>query len=254
MEYLKRQSVGNVKKSPDVAGGQEFIAVIVHQLRTPLSVIKFVTEELQRMEGKNLTESQHKKLAAIMEADERALNLVNNFLGAAALLGGEQHLEISECNPRHAFEIIVDTLRPMAAVKNQELVFTAPHEVEPVRICNEYLDRAFQNILDNAISYGDENSTVTVALKKLESEYEVSVNNRGPVIPENELPDMFQRFHRLPEAEAIKPSGSGLGLFIAKAGVELNGGRIWITSDKRDGTTVYFTIPLPKQTHGVIHG
>ncbi len=249
----KNHNAEDAQAPVDAAGRQEFIAVIVHQLRTPLSVIKFVAEELQHTEGKNLTESQHKKLQAIMEADERALNLVNNFLGVASLLGAEQHLEIAECDPRRAFEAVVDALRPMAAVKNQELVFTAPHEVEPVRVCNEYLNRSFQNILDNAISYGDENSAVTINLKKLESEYEVSVNNHGPVIPENELPDMFQKFHRLPEAQAIKPSGSGLGLFIAKAGVELNGGRIWITSDKRDGTTVYFTIPLPKQTHGVIH-
>lgn len=229
------------------AGRKDFIAVIVHQLRTPLSVIKFVAEELSGNAGANLTESQRKKLQSILEADERALNLVNNFLSASALFGEGVKLELADCDLRRAFEQIADALRPMAAVKNQRIIFDAPHDMTPVRVCNEYLNRAFQNILDNAICYGNENSEVLVTVREHDGAYVVSVHDVGPAIPEEEFGNMFQKFHRLPEAEKMKPSGSGLGLFIAKAAVELNGGRIWIESREGKGTTFYFTVPIGKR-------
>lgn len=229
---------------PSVTGQQDFIAVIVHQLRTPLSVIKFVVEELSGIGGTNFTESQRKKLQSIIEADERALNLVNNFLSASALFGEGAKLELIDCDLRRTFEQIADALRPAATVKNQRIIFDAPHDMTPVRVCNEYLNRAFQNILDNAISYGNENSEVLATVQEKDGAYVIGVHNDGPAIPESELGSMFQKFHRLPEAEKIKPSGSGLGLFIAKAAVELNGGRIWIESKEGKGTTVYFTVPL----------
>lgn len=228
------------------AGQQEFVAVIVHQLRTPLSVIKFVAEELSGNANANLTESQRKKLQSILEADERALNLVNNFLSASALFGEGAKLELADCDLRRAFEQISDALRPMAAGKNQRIIFDAPHDMMPVRVCNEYLNRAFQNILDNAISYGNENSEVLVTVREKDGTYVVGVHDDGPAIPESELGSIFQKFHRLPEAEKIKPSGSGLGLFIAKTAVELNGGRIWIESKEGKGTTFYFTVPIGK--------
>lgn len=226
------------------AGRQDFIAVIVHQLRTPLSVIKFVAEELAVNAGANLTDGQHKKLQSILEADERALNLVNNFLSASALFGEGAKLELADCDLRRAFEQVADALRPMAAVKNQRIIFDAPHDMPPVRVCNEYLNRAFQNILDNAISYGNENSEVLVTVREKDGAYTIGVHDDGPAIPPSELANMFQKFHRLPEAEKIKPSGTGLGLFIAKTAVELNGGRIWIESKEGKGTTLYFTVPI----------
>lgn len=226
---------------------QDFIAVIVHQLRTPLSVIKFVAEELSGIGGSNLTESQKKKLRAILEADGRALNLVNNFLSASALFGASAKLELTDCDLRRAFEQIADALRPMAAVKNQHIIFDAPHDMERVRVCNEYLNRAFQNILDNAICYGNENTDILITVREKDAAYVVGIHNEGPVIPEAELANMFQKFHRLPEAEKLKPSGSGLGLFIAKTAVELNGGQIWIESNEEKGTTFYFTVPLRKR-------
>lgn len=230
--------------SESAAGRQDFIAVIVHQLRTPLSVIKFVAEELSGIGGTNLTENQRKKMQSILEADERALNLVNNFLSASALFGEGAKLELADCDLRRTFEQIADALRPMAAVKNQRVIFDAPHDMTPVRVCNEYLNRAFQNILDNAICYGNENSEVFVTVREKDGAYVVGVRDDGPAIPEAELGNMFQKFHRLPEAEKIKPSGSGLGLFIAKTAVELNGGRIWIESTEGKGTAVYFTVPI----------
>ncbi|MBI2406268.1 MAG: HAMP domain-containing histidine kinase [Candidatus Harrisonbacteria bacterium] len=221
----------------------EFIAVIAHQLRTPLSVIKFVADELLH-EKALITERQRHKVQAIADAAERALNLVNGLLNIAALPGAGAVPEFAECDLRASFESVIDGLRPIAAAKNQRIVFSAPHDMPEVRVCNEYLTRAFQNILDNAIQYGDENSEIAVTLRQDEREYVAYVHNFGPAIPKEEIPNIFKKFHRLPEAEKIKPSGSGLGLFIAKAAVELNGGRVWIASEVEQGTTVYFTVPL----------
>ncbi len=137
-------------------------------------------------------------------------------------------------------------LKPIAVTKNQKIFFEIPDDVHIVKICNEYLARAFQNVFDNAITYGSEGSDILIKLgeNKEHTSYIVSVHNFGPIIPNEEMPRIFEKFHRVPGSEKIKPTGTGLGLFIAKSAIELNGGKIWIESEENKGTTVYFTVPF----------
>lgn len=222
-----------------------FISVVSHQLRTPITTIKFITEGL--LHGANGISDEHrKKLQSIHDAAERAANLVNDMLSVSRLVAKEVEPVYEVCDLKDNILNTIEMLRSAAAAKNQKISFDMSDDVHMVNICNDYLTRAFQNILDNAVSYGDEDSIIKVGLEETDghASYLVSVHNFGPAIPSKELPKMFQKFHRVPGAEKIKPSGTGLGLFIAKSAIELNGGKIWIESSKEKGTTIYFTVPF----------
>jgi len=233
----------NTKKSRDEK--DIFISVVSHQLRTPITTIKFIAEGLLH-EPSGLSDEHRKKLQSIHDAAERAANLVNDMLSVSRLVAKEVLPVYEVCDLKENILNTIEMLRASAAAKNQKIDFDMNKDVHMVNICNDYLTRAFQNILDNAVSYGDQDSIVNVELKETDdhNSYLIKVHNFGPAIPANELPKIFQKFHRVPGAEKIKPAGTGLGLFIAKSAIELNGGKIWIESKENEGTSVYFTVPF----------
>ncbi len=234
-----RVSVGAVDEKSD------FLANLSHELKSPLSTIKFIAESMLR-DPKKLSSAERRKIQSIHEAAERALNLSMDMINVSKFVAGEIEPKFEMCDLKSIVGGVINGLRPASELKGQKISFEIPREIHLIKICNEYLVRAFQNIFDNAVSYGRENSRITVILEEnsTHDSYLVSVNNLGPVIPNSELSKMFDKFHRVPGSEKIKPTGTGLGLFIAKSAIELNGGRIWIESSEDRGTTVYFTVPF----------
>ena len=224
---------------------EKFLALLSHQLRAPLTTIKFILESL--MTAKDGMPAQiRQKLQSMQEADAIAMSIVNDMLDVSKFATKEIEPNFSMCDLKEIIQSLVEMIRPIAAAKNQQIVFSVPADIHMVKICNDYLVRACQNILDNAVSYGDEGSDIDVGLSENEGHdsYVVTVHNWGPIIPKMEMPKLFQRFYRVPGIEKIKPVGTGLGLYIAKEAIELNGGKIWIESEEKKGTTVTFTVPF----------
>lgn len=236
-----------IKKSisKDGADHKEFLSVLSHQLRSPLTTVKFLTEALLK-KGDGLDAEARKKIQSMADANETALRIVADMLDISKFIAKEIKPVFEMCDLKDMIQSLVDMFRPVAAAKNQKLLFAVPEDLHMVKICNEYLLRACQNIIDNAVSYGDENSEISITLSenKTHDAYLVSVHDYGPVIPQDEISKIFQKFHRVPGIEKIKPVGTGLGLFIAKEAIELNGGKIWIESSAAKGTTVFFTVPF----------
>jgi two-component system sensor histidine kinase VicK len=100
-----------------------------------------------------------------------------------------------------------------------------------------------ENLLDNAIKYTKNNGLITIDIKSQSHYILVSVKDNGVGIPEKYLPSVFDKFTRVKNSLSIKAGGTGLGLYIAKNLVEKQGGKIWLESTQKTGTTFYFTIP-----------
>jgi signal transduction histidine kinase len=113
-----------------------------------------------------------------------------------------------------------------------------------VRGDEQRLEQVMSNLLSNAIKYGTPGTQVVFELRERDGYAEVTVSNRGPGIPADELPRLFDRYMRSRTVSAEGPKGLGVGLYIAKGLVEAHGGRIWIESVPGDTTTFHFTIPL----------
>ncbi|GEM_PF-755371 len=229
----------------DADDKDQFLSMLSHELKSPISTIKFIAEAILHS-NEDLSGAERKKIQAIHEAAERALNLATDMINVSKFASGDMKPNFEMCDLKTTILNIIELLKPAAIAKNQKIFFDMPENLHLVKTCSEYLARAFQNVFDNAISYGNESSEISIILSenKERDSYVVGVHNFGPVIPESELPRIFEKFHRVPGSEKVKPTGTGLGLFIAKSAIELNGGKIWIESAPEKGTTVYFTVPF----------
>ena len=215
---------------------QQLIADAGHELRTPLTSLRTNIELLTRSEetGRPIPEADRKALLASVKAQMTEL---------AALIGDLQTLSRSDAGtPADRVQVvalrdIVEAALRRARLRGPELTITA--DVDPwfVRAEPSALERAIVNILDNAVKFSPEGGAVDVTLK----DGELTVRDRGPGIPADELPHVFDRFWRSPSARALP--GSGLGLSIVARTVQQAGGDVALSPAEGGGTVA--TIRLP---------
>jgi PAS domain S-box-containing protein len=218
-----------------------FISLASHQLRTPLSATKWLIELL--MEGK-LTDTQKENIKNLAISNERLINLVNDLLNISRL---ESAAVVANPQSVHIGELIGESIKlyKLKADKDgKKIEFSSEAGIQKIFADPVLFNEAFENILDNAISYSPKNSIIEVTIKKKDKNYVISVHNEGEGIPEEGRDKIFTRFYRSEQARKLKPEGSGLGLFIAKSAVEANGGKIRFESEKGKGVTFFIELPI----------
>lgn len=225
---------------------KEPVAMVTHQLRAPLTAMRWTIEAL--LEGNQLSGSQREKIQDIYRSNHQLINLVNDLLDISKVKAGVKAIKV---DIREIIRKTIKFLEPSAKKKNQEIVFETLTIVEKTDLDPALLSKAVENILDNSISYGAENSEIRIEISKerpSKKAYLISIHNEGAAIPKEEQEKLFTKFYRGEAAKQLKPDGSGLGLYIAKSAVEANGGRIWLESptslETNTGTTFYFTAPM----------
>lgn len=219
----------------------EFLSLASHQLRTPLSITKWVLELF--VQDGELNERQKHRLANLFEANERMIALVNDLLNVARIEAGKLILGKKTLSLENLVKASFESGKINAAKRGQTIKLIFKVKPKAVKIDSLLFNEALNNLLDNAVSYSPDNDVITLTVGAKGKDYLISVNNHGAVIPEADRPKMFEKFHRSEKAFDVNLIGSGLGLFIAKAMVEANDGKIWFTSDQKHGTTFYFTVP-----------
>ncbi|MBI4127969.1 MAG: PAS domain-containing protein [Parcubacteria group bacterium] len=227
----------------------EFISLAAHQLRTPLTAVKWILSQLASTEMKS-TESQRDTM--IKEASlsaERMVRLVNNLLNISRI---EQGRALATPEPI-ALEALIDKLAGNFANVIQEKRFNLQVEkpLSPLRAITvdpEAIGIAIENVLTNAIAYTPAGGTITVAIREDEAKsgIEVIIHDTGVGIPESMREKMFTKFARGDNVVLLQTEGSGLGLYITKTIIERHGGTITFESKENEGTT--FTIRLPYTT------
>ncbi|MGW0968235.1 HAMP domain-containing sensor histidine kinase [Streptomyces sp. NPDC002516] len=215
---------------------QQLIADAGHELRTPLTSLRTNIELLTRSEeiGRPIPPADRKALLASVKAQMTEL---------AALIGDLQTLSRSDAGHTAdrvevvALQDTVEAALRRARLRGPELAITA--ELEPwfVRAEPSALERAIVNILDNAVKFSPPGGTVDVRLK----DGELTVRDHGPGIPGDELPHVFDRFWRSPDARALP--GSGLGLSIVARTVQQCGGEVTLSPAQGGGTIAAVRLP-----------
>ncbi|MFF8727844.1 sensor histidine kinase [Streptomyces sp. NPDC015171] len=214
---------------------QQLIADAGHELRTPLTSLRTNVELLTRSEetGRPLPPEDRKALLASVKAQMTELG---------ALIGDLQELSRSEGQRGERVQVVdlqdtVEAALGRARLRGPELSITA--ELKPwfVRAEPSALERAIVNVLDNAVKFSPEGGTIDVGL----ADGVLTVRDHGPGIPEDELPHVFDRFWRSPDARALP--GSGLGLAIVARTVREAGGEVVLARAEGGGTVA--TVRLP---------
>lgn len=222
----------------------EFFANISHDLRTPLTAIKASVGVVLANEPPGMPEPLHRMLVNIDLAAERMSTLVADLLELTRLQAGRVQLRLAHTDLRTVAIRAAQAIEPLAEARGQQLQLSLPPDPVGAVVDGERLERALLNLLSNAQKYGRAHGTIRLRLEHRPGEARFAVADDGPGIPKSELERIFDRFYR-PESEATSAKqGSGLGLPIARAMIELHGGRVWAESTLGQGSTFWVSLPL----------
>ena len=223
----------------------EFVSIAAHQLRTPLTALKWSIHILDSGEAGALNSEQARMIKTAFSSIEKMVSLVSNLLDVARLEEGRYVYKPVKTSITNLIASVVKNLSEGGHHKGQRrLFFEAPKETLPdVLIDTEAIEMVLKNLLDNAMRYTSKGTTKIRAIQAQE-QITVSVHDTGIGIPENQQERIFTKFFRGKNAIKIEPNGSGLGLFIANNIVKAHGGTIWFESKEGQGTTFHFTLPI----------
>lgn len=240
---------------------EQFTAMIAHELRGPLTPIINYAQMLSRhncetkKQNKEARSLQNKKLQRhtniIISQARRLTRLVEDLLDASRLASEQFTLLCTECDIVALAQEIVEQLRPVAPYHS----FTVDVPTTPVIGYWDAgrLQQAFGNLLDNAIKYSDEGTTITLRIWTTQDRVHASVNNQGVSIPPTDIGQLFRPYTRLQAtsgARHVARQGTGLGLYITKSIIEAHQGTLRLepqteeTQGQKGGTTFSFTLPL----------
>lgn len=224
----------------------EFISTASHQLRTPLTGIRWFCELLLSGKSGDFSPQQRDFIDQIYLSCKRLISLVNNLLDVSHI---ESHTKFSiDKKSLHINEI----LKPVIA---EQSVLSAMRHIE-IR-CNfqEYetvmlmadsakIYQVFQNLINNAVKYSPNNSKIEVGMKREGATGIFYVKDFGLGIPQKQQGKIFEKFFRAENVLEVDTAGAGLGLYIVKAIIEGHGGKIWFESEEGKGTIFYFQLPI----------
>lgn len=226
----------------------DFVTLSSHQLRTPLSAIKWFVEILLTERAGKLNRKQIDYLKEVQRSNERAIALVNDLLQVSRVQEGKLHLDLAQCKLDQLVEDATDAHRSLMTSSNISFHLEVVNGPLPVITVDKVkIRRVIENLLGNAVKYTPRGGSVGIIIKREDGQIVCSFSDSGVGIPADEQDKIFQRFFRGSNVSKIQTDGTGLGLFIAKALVEAHKGRIWFESQEGKGTTFYFSLPIGKK-------
>jgi len=224
---------------------RDFVANVSHEIKTPITAIKGFVETLSdgRVNDRN---DRERFLEIITRHVNRLEAIVEDLLRLSRIEkdAETEGINFIEANLRHVLENAIQVCRPKAESKgiNLELICD---ETIIAKIDPPLLEQAVVNLLDNAIKYSPEKSSIRLETSRNKEELVIDIVDRGSGIEKEHLPRLFERFYRVDKARSRKLGGTGLGLAIVKHIVQAHRGRVTVQSSPGNGST--FSIHLPKE-------
>ena len=226
-----------------------FLSVISHELKTPLHSIKGFVDIILMGKTGDVNDLQRDFLETVKDQTEQLQRLISDLLEFSRLESGEIRLHPEPVSVTALAQRIIDNLSPMATEGNIKLQSALSSDLSPVEADPVRLEQVLSNLVDNAIKFTESGGAVTLSAKDLGEQVQVSVHDTGIGIPLSEQNRVFDRFYQVDASASRAYSGTGLGLTICKHIIEQHGGRIWVESDGKRGSTFVFTLPKELPQH-----
>ena len=220
---------------------RDVISTVSHELRTPLTAIQTTVEMLDGADNGPRDGVQANLVALLSRNVARLRRILDDLLTLSALEGSSVRLDRDRLDIGVLAHRVVEDLRPTAIAAGVTLATEARGEVV-AWVDEGRMRQVLENLIQNASKFSPPETAVLVSVTGEPGTVRIAVSDHGPGVPTGELSRVFDRFYRSPAAPR-NAQGTGLGLPIARMIVELHGGRIWLESDGRTGTTAYVTLP-----------
>ena len=221
---------------------QEFVSNVSHELKTPITSIKVLSESLMMQEDVPV-ELYREFMADITEEIERENKIINDLLSLVKLDKTSGDLNISPVNVNELLEQILKRLRPIAEKRNIEMVFESFRQVT-AEVDEVKISLAINNLIENAIKYNYDDGWVRVSLNADHKYFYITVADSGVGIPEDVQDNIFERFYRVDKARSRETGGTGLGLSITRNAILMHRGSIKVYSKENEGATFTIRVPL----------
>ena len=247
-EKIKKLEEENEKLKLLYSKKSDIVSLSSHQIRTSLSALKWIIKMFLDGDLGALTTEQESLLKKAYEGNDRAINTVSELLFAnktediidKAYLFAK--IDLTELIDNTIFDFSGEAYN-----RGIEMLFLKPNtKIHSVNGNKDNIRVVLQNLLENAIKYSNMHGKIFITLKEIDGMVQVSVKDTGVVISKEGKSKIFEKFYRDPEAQKREAVGSGIGLYTIKKIVENNKGKIWFESEKNEGTTFFFTIPIFK--------
>jgi PAS domain S-box-containing protein len=228
----------------------QFLSMASHQMRGPLTTINWHAEMLLQSQSEGLSDTQRKYIQELYNASKRTVRLTNDILTVSELELGRMPFKPEKLSlPKVAKRVLEDYDHKIAESKiNFKEVFS--ENLPEIQTDLFLLKTIFHELVSNAISYTPNEGTITLTISvdpTRTSTFLISVADTGYGIPKEEQEKIFSKMYRATNAKVKVMGGTGLGLYIVKLILQLNGGEIWFTSEENKGTTFNVAIPfVPK--------
>jgi signal transduction histidine kinase len=221
---------------------RDLVANVSHELKTPISAIRAHLENI--LDG--VEEPTPATVAVMLQQSERLGRLVEQLLDLSKLESGAVPFEREPVSLTRIVDRVIDEVT-MGRTSGARVINLVPTTFPKVLASDERIHQVLFNLVDNALRFTPDDGRVTVSAVRHEGTCEVSVEDTGPGVPEEQRPYVFERFYRVDPSRSRTDGGTGIGLTIAKSVVEGHGGRIWVDRSESGGAAFRFTLPLVEE-------
>jgi signal transduction histidine kinase len=230
----------------------EFVSLAAHQLRTPLSIIKWSMSMLRDGDFGKINKKQNRIIENTFKGNERLIYLVNDLLDITRIEEGRYLYNVASSDMKEVVRLAIDSYKEEIKNSKIKIDFECPPNMPQMTIDAEKIKLVVQNLIDNAIKYSPEGSRILITLKHDNENIQFKIQDFGMGIPKNQQDKIFTKFFRGDNATKVNTVGTGLGLFLAQNIIEAHGGKIWFESEDDPkgipGAIFYFSLPIGKNS------
>ena len=222
----------------------EFVSIVSHQLRSPLSNLKWAIELLMSGKLGKIEEKQTEYFKILKENSDRMGELIKDLLIVSRIETAKLPIKKMEFSLEDLVKELIKEFTPFAQASNVEIEILTKENLPKIFADPSQIRLVIENLLDNAIRYIKGIGVVEIKIESQEKNIYFEIRDNGVGIPEEEQKYIFQKFFRSENVLKYQTQGSGLGLYISKAIIEKLGGEIGFKSQGGIGSTFWFTLPL----------
>lgn len=232
----------NTKLSQIEKQRREFVANVSHELKTPLSSMKLLSESL--LIQPDVEVGIYKEFLKDIDSEIDRLNkIIENLLNMVDMDEEKLNLDYKLTYVNYLVEKVVNSIKPLAHEKNIKINLNQLEKIQ-IYLDQDKIHQALTNIIYNAVKYTENNGEIEVSIFKKGQYAVIKISDTGIGIAEENLPHIFERFYRVDSARSRQTGGSGLGLSISQQIISLHQGTIEVESKINEGTTFYVQLPM----------